>query len=187
MRVAVSIVLAALAVAACSSPNAMVTAEASPSPSHSAASGSPPVADLVGEWVGTHDCLAIVEALRAAGFDDAVVLDAVLGNELVPGAASSEDLADPLHPCIDAVPREHSHFFTADGRFGSRDFRGQQVDDDTYEIAAPESVVIGAMTFEYTIVGDSLVLDPIIPSGCLTDDCGWAIMVGMAGTPLQRR
>jgi hypothetical protein len=137
--------------------------------------------------VGTHDCSKIVEALRTAGFEESVVLDAVMGNELVPDATSPEDLTDLTNPCDDAVPREHSHYFTADGAFASRDFRGQQVDDDAYTITEPGTVVIGQSTFHYSIDGDTLMLEPIVPAGCVTDDCGWSIMVGMAGTPLERR
>jgi hypothetical protein len=137
--------------------------------------------------VGSHDCLKIVEVLRKAGIDESKVLDAVLGNELVPGASSPEDLADPANPCADAVPREHSHFFTADGLFGSRDFRGRQVDDGLYEIVGPGTFVIGDTTFHYSIDGDTLMLEPVVPAGCLTDDCAWSIMVGMAGTPMHRR
>ena len=83
---------------------------------------------IIGEWVGVHDCDRIVTLLHEAGLDDFVAEQVF---ELVPGLASPEDLEGRTDPCEGAERREHSHFFTADGSFGSRDFRGQQVDDGT--------------------------------------------------------
>jgi hypothetical protein len=42
-----------------------------------------------------------------------------------------EQLEKKDDPCEGAVPREHSHFFTGFGTFGSLDWRGEQVDDAT--------------------------------------------------------
>ena len=50
---------------------------------------------------------------------------------------SPAQLKDPAHPCVGAVQQRHSHFFTRDGQFGSKDFRATQVDDTgSAEIAA---------------------------------------------------
>jgi hypothetical protein len=150
---------------------------------------------LVGEWVGIHDCQAIVDALRAAGFDESVVLETVVGNGLVPDANTPEDLADPADPCRDAVLREHSHFFTAEGAFGSRDFDGRQVDEGTYEILDKDTLSISGRgdenrpvtaEFGFKIDADTLTLEALVPDGCLTPDCQWAIMVAMAGQPMKR-
>lgn len=141
---------------------------------------------LVGEWVGIHDCEKIVTALREAGFGENVVLENVLGNGLVPDASRPEDLEDPADPCRDAVPREHSHFFTPDGEFGSRDFDGNQVDDGSYRVIDADTVRISTSEFGFTIDGDTLQLTPIVPDGCMTFECQWSIMVAMAGEPLTR-
>lgn len=166
------------------SPSTSIAAESAstqPSPSASAATS-----ELVGHWIGVHDCELIVEALREAGFDEAVVLENVVGNALVPGATSVEDLADAADPCADAVAREHGHFFTADGAFGSTDHTGQQVDDGTYEIVDNDTVSINGTEFGFSITGDVLKLESLAPVGCVTFECGWSIMVAMAGEPLTR-
>jgi hypothetical protein len=75
--------------------------------------------------------------------------------------------------CQGAKPSVHYHFFTADGRFGSLDGQGNQVDDGTYRITGPNTVDIPRgppdfpsivpITFRFTITGgDKLTLDPIL-------------------------
>ena len=140
----------------------------------------------MGEWVGTHECDWIVQALTAAGFDDSMVLDAVVGNGLIPGVTNNADMADADDLCADAVPRQHSHFFTADGFFGSRDFNGRQVDDGRYVVVDGDTIRIGDVEFGYTLRGDELTLIAIMPDGCTSPDCGWQIMVAMNGQPLHR-
>lgn len=174
---------------ACAAPAAIESAPTSTaeqpvvtSPSASATATEP----LVGEWIGVHDCDRIVAALRTAGFDESVVIEAVVGNALVPGATSVDDLTDPANPCSDAVPREHGHFFTASGLFGSTDHNGQQVDDGTYRVVDGDTLSINGTEFGYAIDGDSLTLEPLVADGCITFECGWSIMVAMAGEPLER-
>ena len=57
-----------------------------------------------------------------------------------------------------AVPLRHSHFFTEDGQFGSRDDAGDQVDDGTYRAVDDNTIVIskefGDVTFHYRISDD---------------------------------
>jgi hypothetical protein len=164
------------------------TPAASPAPAPPAASGA---AGIVGEWVGIHDCERIVSTLQAAGLDE-FALEAVYGNGLVPGATSEADLQDPAHPCIGAVPRQHSHFFTADGAFGSKDFNGQPVDDGTYEIQGDDVIVINDLPFRFHIDGDELTLEPqpVDISACTTKECRfaatWVLMVAMPGTTWKR-
>ena len=67
------------------------------------------------------------------------------------------DLKDPTKPCDGAVERQHSHFFTADGAFGSKDFDGQQVDDGTYTLEGNDGIVINGKRFTYEVQGDELV------------------------------
>lgn len=142
---------------------------------------------VVGSWVGIHDCDAIVEALRAAGVDEAVVLENVVGNGLVPNATTPADLGDPMNPCADAVPREHGHFFTEHGEFGSTDFNGDQVDDGGYEIIDEDTLSINGTEFGYSIEGDELTLQPPpVTTDCSDFECQWSIMVAMPGQTLTR-
>ena len=141
-------------------------------------------APIVGEWVGTHECEWIVQALT--GFDRALVVDSVVGNGLIPGVSDNAELMDAHDLCADAVERQHSHFFTASGRFGSRDFNGQQVDDGTYGVIDDDTIRIEGKEFGYAIHGDELTLMAMIPEGCTSEDCAWQIMVAMNSQPLRR-
>jgi hypothetical protein len=38
------------------------------------------------------------------------------------------------------------------------------------------------VTFEYAILGDGLALSPVLPKGCGTFRCAWAISVAYPGT-----
>ena len=130
--------------------------------------------------------------LTDAGLDELVV-GAVYGNELVPGVdPSTSTFKDPAKPCDGAVARAHSHFFTAEGQFGSKDFRGQQVDDGPYRVEAADVLVIGDKRFTYHIEGDQLTLvpPPFDAATCTTVDCrgtaGWTLMVAMPGATWKR-
>jgi hypothetical protein len=149
---------------------------------------SPDVPALVGEWSRTTTCQQRADALEAAGLGRFAAEHAV-GDGFVPGVTSVDQLADPKHPCQEAVPQKHSHFFTADGFFGSRDAEGDQVDDGTYELVGEDAFVIGNVTFHYRIDGgDTLYLDPELPAcaakGCF--DAQWAIAVAYPGLPWKR-
>ena len=102
-------------------------------------------------------------------------------------AATPADLADPANPCADAVPREHGHFFTEDGEFGSTDFNGDQVDDGSYEIVDDDTVSINGTQFGYAVHGDELTLQPPpVATDCSDFECQWSIMVAMPGQTLIR-
>jgi hypothetical protein len=112
----------------------------------------------------------------------------------VPGVRSGTEaggqIADPAHPCQGAVPREHSHFFTADGEFGSLDWNGEQVDDDTYVIIDDRTFVIGNSTFHYQVRGDTIMFEPVIPDDCSTKKCrdaaSWSVAVAYPGEEWAR-
>ena len=129
--------------------------------------------------------------LTEAGLDE-FTLEQVYGNGLVPGVTTKAELKDPTNLCNGAVERKHSHFFTADGAFGSKDFEGQQVDDGTYVLEGDDTVVINGMRFHYRIDGDSLTLDPepVDTSGCTTKECkfgaAWVLMVALPGSTWTR-
>jgi hypothetical protein len=148
-------------------------------------------ADIVCEWARETRCEEIVAALAAAGFDDAIPEFAY---GFVPGADSADDIADPDEPCAGAVPLRHSHFFTADGRFGSRDENGDQVDNGTYAITddgtfviASECDCIGEVTFHYDIDGDEILFEPVMPE-CAPQCFAavWSISVAYPGRPWTR-
>jgi hypothetical protein len=129
------LVLAAAGCGGASSSSTAAPAEAAENPS---SSSDPKPVSIVGEWQRVITCADLVRALEQAGFE-----------EKAPGAAAAfiglateEDLADPSHPCKGAVPRRHSHFFTSDGQFGSRDENGNQVDEGTYDIIDDNTLVI---------------------------------------------
>ena len=175
----------------CSALMASCATAGAPSDAPAGSSSAAPSVDapgIVGEWVGFHDCERIVTMLTEANLDEFILEQVV---ELVPGAATPEDI-DPADPCRGAVPREHSHFFTADGEFGSRDFNGQQVDEGTYTLEGDDIVVINGETFHYRIDGDSIsfVPDPVDISGCTTKMCRfratWVLGVAMPGTTWTR-
>ena len=130
--------------------------------------------------------------LFAAGLNE-FLADAVYGNGLVPGIdPNTTTVADSKHVCDDAVQRAHSHFFTADGAFGSRDYNGQQVDDGSYQLQGDDVVIINDQPFHYSIDGDELTLVPpkVDISGCTTQECRfmatWVLMIAMPGTTWKR-
>jgi hypothetical protein len=157
----------------------------------SASSSAVAGASLVGEWQRVTTCEDLVRTLTRAGFPEAA-LEAAAGNGFIPGVFTVEDLADPAHPCKGAIPRRHSHFFTPDGLFGSRDWDGNQVDDGTYEIVDDDALVIPygfeegppiQVTFHFRITGETIRLDPVMPSDCSTSRCreaaAWSVSVAL--------
>ena len=175
-----------------SSPTTAPSVSASAAPAEPSTSASAATSAIVGEWVGTHDCNRILKMLTDAGLEE-FLGDAIYGNLLVPGVdPSTTTVKDPEHVCDEAVQRAHSHFFTADGRFGSKDHNGQQVDDAPYRLEGRDVVVIGDQAFHYSIEGDELTLVPpkVDISGCTTRECRfaatWVLMVAMPGTTWKR-
>ena len=128
-------------------------------------------------------------ALERAGLGR-YVAEAVVGNGFVPGVTTVSQLHDPNQPCHGAVPRKHSHFFTRDRRFGSLDWRGEEVDDGTYRLPRPGTLVISKefpkVTFRYRIVGRSVTFTPLIPRGCTSFRCAWAVSMAYPGKRWQR-
>ena len=155
-------------------------------PSVSASPSAEPA--IVGEWVGVHDCGRIVTMLTGAGLIE-FLADPL--EQLVPGDPNIA-AADPTTACQGAVQRQHSHFFTADREFGSRDFRGERVDDGTYRLEGEDGIVINGSRFKYEINGDELSLEPepVDISACTTKECRfqatWVLMVAMPGTTWTR-
>ena len=165
------------------------TSGASPSVASSAsAAASSPAAALVGEWERDTRCEDIVQRLSDAGLVESVPDVAAA---FVPGASSGADLVDPSKPCTGAVPVRHSHFFTADGRFGSRDQNGQDVDDGTYRLVGDDTFIISKefpdVTFHYVVSDDTIMFTPVIPT-CRPDcfEATWSVTVAYEGLPWAR-
>jgi hypothetical protein len=158
-------------------------------PTPAASSSEVLVSPLVGTWRRVTTCREFVQIQRQAGFEE-VVLDGVAGNGFIPGITTGDQIADPAHPCQGAVPREHSHFFTEDGEFGSLDWNGEQVDDDTYVIIDDRAFVIGNTTFHYQVRGDTIMFEPVIPDDCSTKQCrdaaSWSVAVAYPGEEWAR-
>jgi hypothetical protein len=176
--------LSALLAVGCGSSSDPVASRPEPS---AAPSVSQPVAPsaIVGTWARLQRCHELVRVLRAAHLGTALP-DSIAGDGWVPGVTEASQV-DPRHPCRGAVARVHSHFFTADGQFGSRDADGNQVDDGSYTLVGDDQVVVGGVTFHYTIAGDQLALLPTIPScrpRCF--EAQWSVQVAFPGYTWQR-
>jgi hypothetical protein len=147
---------------------------------------------LVGEWRRVRTCEELVEGFTAAGLES-LIPEWLAGEGYVPG--TKEEIAQRPNPCEGAVPREHSHFFTADGRFGSRDWRGETVDSGTYVLLDETHFRIGegsgSVTLSFTITNDNIVFVPVVPENCATDECrkliAYATTVAYPGLTWQRQ
>jgi hypothetical protein len=94
---------------------------AAPATSAATTTTAAPASPLVGEWRRTRRCEEVLEILTKAGFKKQVALSTIAEEGFLPGVSSADQIADPKQPCKGAVPDGHSHFFTADGQFGSKD------------------------------------------------------------------
>jgi len=194
----IAIIVAACGGAAASAPPSAAPSVAASTPS-AASSGAPistgsPAAGssaaIVGEWVGVHDCEHIVSMLKAAK-EDEFVLGELAGSGLLPGVDTPSQIKDPAHPCVGAVQQRHSHFFTKDGQFGSKDAHASQVDDGTWTIKG-DKLVINDQPFGFAISGDQLTLTPpkVDVSKCTDKACrfmaAWVLLVAMPGQTWTR-
>lgn len=180
----------ALMVASCSSdPSGSTPTEATEEPTTSVSAAAPA---LVGTWERETQCKEVVSALKQAGLENWLV-ETVAGNGFIPGVTDPDQISDPADPCEGAVPRVHSHFFTPDGRFGSLDWNGEEVDFGTYEIVDDHTFVISKefpedVTFNYTIHGDTLMLEaamiPDCAPGCF--EAVWSVVVAYPGKTWHR-
>lgn len=149
-----------------------------PSSGPSAGASSEPI---VGEWERVLQCEELVSPMREAGLQD-YVPSLVWGSFFWPEVPTIEAFDfDPKDPCAGAEPRRHSHFFTADGEFGSRDEHGAQVDDGVYELVGKDRLVINGSTFRYRIRGDAIRFEPVLPDCLPCVDGMWMIAVASPG------
>jgi hypothetical protein len=156
--------------------------------------GSP----LVGRWERVTTCQQLVAELRKAGLGAAAPY-AWLGQTSSSGESSfrpGSPKPTKAHPCAGAIPRLHSHFFSASGRFGSLDWRGGQVDDGQYRIVNSTTLRIGLQPFHFRILhGNTLMLSPVLTKAMIRQAAAhpqkfspalWAISVAYAGHTWKR-
>jgi hypothetical protein len=169
---------AMLAVGGCGSsdePSGSATSTPSSPPSE------PALSRLVGEWRRVNSCEAFVRAFAEAGLED-------LAPEWLVGGGYFQRRRDidDARPCRGATEVEHSHFFTEDGRFGSYDQNGDEVDHGDYTILDDTTLTFpthakefsGDITVRYRVQEDTLDFEVVAPDPC-TGGCrlstAWAI------------
>jgi hypothetical protein len=168
---------------------AVTASPASPTPAPTAP------AALVGSWVRTQSCEDQLAAFEAAGI-------ATSHAEWVTGNWFDEDVSPPTsgNLCKGARPPvEHSHFFTADWGFGSRNEHGEVVDGGDFALVdattldfashATEFGYDGTVLVTYSIDGDKASFEVMLPDGC-TGTCldahAWAISAFYDADPWVR-
>ena len=171
--------------------SASIPAQAAAGGRPAVASGSEPVAPIVGRWQQVHTCQELVDALNALGLG--ALAPGVVGDYFPDQTYDQLAAKDDL--CSGAKPQQHSHFFTASGLFGSLDQFGNQVDDGTYVIVDSNTIQItiefGVGTFDYSIQGGTLQLTPVITDKQRREAlrhpeqfsiAGWMVAVAYPGT-----
>jgi hypothetical protein len=148
-------------------------------------------ASIVGRWSRTTTCQDYVRALTMAGLR-ALAPGVLAGNGLVAG--TPKQLAAKSNICAGATSRLHSHFFTADGRFGSVDWANKQVDDGHFTIIG-NTLHFGPSVFRFTISANRLSLTPVISAAMKRhalahpqtfSTAGWMIAVALPGGTWKR-
>jgi hypothetical protein len=147
----------------------------------SSPASEPAASPLVGEWRRVNSCEAFVRAFADAGLED-------LAPEWLVGGGYFQRRRDidDARPCRGATEVEHSHYFTEDGRFGSYDQNGEQVDHGDYTLLDDTTLTFpthakefgGDITVRYRVQGDTLAFEVVAPDPC-TGGCrmatAWAI------------
>jgi len=170
-----------------SSPRTAVT----PGGTNSSTAPAPPP-QLVGRWQRTITCSELVSELKLyrlaplAPYAWLSQTSSTGTSSFAPGSPKPTE----AHPCTGAIPRVHSHFFDATGRFGSLDWLGDPVDDGSYRILDAQSMRIGGVRFKYQITdGDTLQLTPVLTRAMIRQaradpreysDAGWAVSVALS-------
>ena len=185
--------LATIAVAGfCACSAASTTSTVSPTATRDRVVGG----SIVGNWQTNRTCRGLVRALKEEGLR--ALAPGVVG-DYFPGRTPTQ-LARKRDLCRGAMPQLHSHFFTADGGFGSLDQNDQQVDDGPYRLLDARTLKIGdeprGPKFRFRIAQDTeLTLRPLISARlkrkALADplgfsSAGWAVAVAYGGHTWHR-
>jgi Tol biopolymer transport system component len=157
----------------------------------SGSSGSTPsdVATIVGSWHRAQTCEEMLAAFDTAGLAESHVTwlqGNFFGGE--PGPTEGDVCAGAQGPL------EHSHFFTADGAFGSLDEHGEEVDHGDYVVVdddtlgfpshASEFAYAGELVVDYAIDGDVVTFAVALPEPCVDmceDAYAWALSAFASG------
>ena len=159
-----------------------------------------PKTPIFGHWQQRHTCWGLVRALAKVHL-----------RPLAPGVVGDyfpnetpQQLASKKHICSGAEPQRHSHFFTRDGRFGSVDQFGQQVDYGRYRVTNARTLRIprgrlGAVNFHYQVTRlfghKVLALKPVITKHMRRvalahrfdfNTAGWSVAVSYPGSTWKR-
>jgi hypothetical protein len=113
---------------------------------------------LVGRWQTVRTCHGLVAALQKYGLSR--LAPSVVG-DYFPSKTPAQ-LAKKTNVCAGAKPQLHSHFFTADGKFGSLDQHSKQVDDGSYSVITSSTVKINEGLFRFRVLGQELTLTPLL-------------------------
>jgi hypothetical protein len=155
------------------------------------ASAAPTTTNLVGRWQTVRICQDLVNDLRKVGL---VALAPAVVGDYFPNQTPAE-LARKSNLCSGAKPQRHSHFFTADGKFGSLDQHNQQVDDGSYELLGAHKVKINDGSFRFRVQGKTLMLTPLLTAAekqqalahpHTFSTAGWMVAVSYLGHSWRR-
>lgn len=149
---------------------------------------------IVGRWQTVRTCQGLVVDLQKVGLR--AVAPGVVG-DYFPNK-SPQDLAKKKNVCQGAKPQIHAHFFTKDGKFGSIDQHGQQVDNGTYQVSGSTLTINNGdftASFRFRIQGKTLMLMPLLTSALKQEAradplnfhaAGWMVAVAYSGHSWRR-
>jgi hypothetical protein len=185
-RTTLLITAIAIILTACAAPTATEIAPTnSPQSTSTTSATEVPVSPLVGAWQRVNSCASFVQAFKEAGLID-LAPEWLVGG----GYFTSLDQIDSTDLCKGATEVLHSHFFTANGGFGSRDEKGRQVDDGSYQIVDDSTITFPSsdVTVHFSIEDDTLMFEVVVPDPCV-GSCrevnAWALSAFYPG-PFQR-
>ncbi len=156
-----------------------------PQPTPTTSATKVPVSPLVGEWQRVNSCASFVQAFKEAELID-LAPEWLVGG----GYFTSLDQINNTDLCKGATEVVHSHFFTANGGFGSHDEMGRQVDDGSYRVVDDRTISFPSsdVTVHFSIEGDTLTFEVVVPDPCegtCRDNTAWALSAFYPG-PFQR-
>lgn len=146
--------------------------------------------DIIGSWHRAQTCEELLATFTAAGLAETHsgwLQGNFYGGE--PGPESGD-------PCAGAAgPLEHSHWFTADGGFGSHDQNGEEVDGGDFALVDEDTLSFPSHSTEFgyddeilvdfEVRGDGLAIFTVqAPEDCdarCQDAYGWALSAFSSG------
>ena len=151
-------------------------------------------ASIVGRWQTIRTCQGLVVDLQKVGLH---ALAPNMVGDYFPNV-TPQALAKKKNLCQGAKPQIHAHFFTRDGKFGSIDQHGQQVDDGSYRVNGSRLTISNSDvsgSFRFRTQGKTLMLTPLLTPAlkreALADPlnfhpAGWMVAVAYSGHAWKR-